>query len=401
MEQIAIVKSLVRVALAQGDDAVRHQAERLAAALRKADDKDASAIERLLSATSQSKNLAPSHLTKSFSTGFATATERMLPGVAVPVDRESSAPLATIVFPENNLAAFPVLAPGVTDTLAGLLLEWKNHGRLIEAGLNPSLTCLIYGPPGTGKTTLALWLAHELGLPAVVARLDGLISSLLGTTARNLGALFAFANRYECVLVLDEFDAIAKLRDDPNEVGEIKRVVNTLLQNIDAREGRGVIIGLTNHQALLDPAVWRRFEVQLAIPLPGPDERFDIAKGALSAKNHESIAESKLLAWVSEGFSGSELVTLCAKYRKRLILSDGESRAPFETISQLAASTSVHTDRRRVFDLANENTLTRVLATNQDIRFSYSELAHVLGVSTKTISRRMSDTVEGDTADAE
>ena len=393
MDQIAIVKSLIRVALVQGDDTVRHQAERLAAALRKADDKDAAMIERLLTATSQSKNLSPSQLTKSSS--LAGVMERMSPGVAVPVDRESSAPLATIVFPDENTADFPVFPAGVTETISGLLLEWEHHARITEAGLNPSLSCLIYGPPGTGKTTLALWLARQLGLPAVVARLDGLISSLLGTTARNLGALFTFANRYECVLVLDEFDAIAKLRDDPNEVGEIKRVVNTLLQNIDARDGRGVIIGLTNHQGLLDPAVWRRFEVQLGVPLPGADERLEIARGALATDNPEGLAEAKLLAWVSEGFSGSELVTLCGKYRKRLILSGRDLGAPFATIAQLAVSTSVQTDRSRVLGLTeDEGALTRSLATTPAIKFSHSELAHVLGVSTKTVSRRLSEMTE-------
>jgi hypothetical protein len=228
-----------------------------------------------------------------------------------------------------------------------------------------------------------------------------LISSLLGTTARNLGALFAFANRYECVLVLDEFDAIAKLRDDPNEVGEIKRVVNTLLQNIDARHGRGVIIGLTNHQALLDPAVWRRFEVQLAVPLPGANERLTMATSALAADSPEASADAKLLAWVSDGFSGSELVTLCEKYRKRQILFEGVTGPPFASISQLAASTSVHTDRTRVLGLAeDETTLTRALGTAPDIRFSQSELAHLLGVSTKTIGRRLSEISEGAVADA-
>lgn len=401
MDHFPIVKSLVRVALAQGDETVRHQAERLATALRKADDSDAGAIEKLLSGASQSRNLAPSRLTKSSTAGLVTVAERMSPGVAVPVDRESSAPLATLVFPDDNVATFPVFPAAVTETVAGLLLEWEHNDRITEAGLSPSLTCLIYGPPGTGKTTLALWLAKQHGLPAVVARLDGLISSLLGTTARNLGALFAFANRYECVLVLDEFDAIAKLRDDPNEVGEIKRVVNTLLQNIDAREHRGITIGLTNHDALLDPAVWRRFEVHLPVPLPGADERLEIAKTALAVASAESVAEAKLLAWVSEGFSGSELVTLCAKYRKRLILFDSRSIAPLAVVAPLAASTSAHTNRSRVHALAeDEVTLTRALATAPEIKFSYADLAHLFGVSTKTISRRLSDTPEEATVDA-
>src|SRR6188768_626714 len=115
-------------------------------------------------------------------------------------------------------------------------------------------------------------------MPVVLARLDGLISSYLGTTARNIAIMFAFAARYRCVLLLDEFDAIAKVRDDPQEVGEIKRVVNALLQNLDSRREVGFTIGITNHPRLLDSAVWRRFEIQLEIPRPDFAMRLALAK---------------------------------------------------------------------------------------------------------------------------
>ena len=118
-------------------------------------------------------------------------------------------------------------------------------------GVEPTRSLLIFGPPGSGKTLTAYHIAAKLNLPLVVARIDGLISSFLGTTARNIANLFDFANRYRCVLLLDEFDAIAKVRDDPQEVGEIKRVVNTLLQNLDGRRSFGVTIAITNHDLSL------------------------------------------------------------------------------------------------------------------------------------------------------
>lgn len=315
----------------------------------------------------------------------------MREGVALPVDRESSAPLATVIFPDDNHAELPIFDNDVQQVVSGLLLEWEHHDLITDAGLNASLTCLIYGAPGTGKTTLALWLAKQLGLPAVVARLDGLISSFLGTTARNMGALFTFANRYDCVLILDEFDAIAKLRDDPNEVGEIKRVVNTLLQNMDDRHRRGVTFGLTNHPSLLDPAVWRRFDVQLEVPLPGPQERVEIARKILQTNDGEA-SDAKLLAWFGRGMSGSEILTLSEKYRKRLIVG-GDLGPPAELIRQLAATTS---SRDRIRDLADDVLFTRALSSGDEIRFSHAEMAHLFGVSTKTVGRRIADTDEDD-----
>lgn len=385
MEHFTVVRSLVRVALAQGDETVRHQVERLAQALNKANDKDAPTISKMLQSDGGSKALAPSRLAKS-----SVEAERMKPGIRVPVDRETSAPLATIVFPDENTATRPVFPAHTSASVDGLWLEWHHHERLVQAGMRPALSCLIYGPPGTGKTSLAMWLAHELNLPAVVARLDGLISSYLGTTARNMGALFDFANRYECVLILDEFDAIAKLRDDPNEVGEIKRVVNTLLQNIDTRTNRGITIGITNHHSLLDPAVWRRFEVQLSTPLPAEEQRMHVARSLLP----DQPLEAKFIAWISDGYSGSELITLIDRYRKRSLLSE-DSLPPAEVICHLAASTGGATSpsyRRVGIDEAH---LMHALSTSTDIRFQQAEIATLTGVSTKTVSRRVSDIIEG------
>lgn len=395
MEHASIIKSLLRVALAQGDETVAHQAERLARALNKAGDSDGAAIERLLKGASEARNIAPSRLAKSPARSANTKIgENMREGIAVPVDRETAAPLATIIFPDDNRAVLPVFDEHVAAVVTGLLIEWEHHERISEAGLNASLTCLIYGAPGTGKTTLALWLAKELRLPAVVARLDGLISSFLGTTARNMGALFSFANRYECVLILDEFDAIAKLRDDPNEVGEIKRVVNTLLQNMDERHRRGITFGLTNHPSLLDPAVWRRFDVQLELPLPGPTERVRIASRVLGEADADDSVDARLLAWFSEGMSGAEVETLVEKYRKRILISAGALEHPASLMRQLASTTSATSPMQRVGADYDDVELTRALVGSLGIKFSHGDAAYALSVSTKTIGRRLAEVQE-------
>ncbi|MEC5184882.1 hypothetical protein RCH12_002353 [Cryobacterium sp. MP_3.1] len=387
MQHFSILKSLIRVALAHDSEPLRHQVERLAAAMTDAgDDRDAAALVQLLNSRERSTKLAPSRMKRS----TIAAGERMTASVRVPVDKDSAAPLATVYMPEALDATLPLFPASVQDNVDALVREWAKADQLLEAGMQPSQSLLIYGAPGTGKTTVAMWLAQQLHLPVVVARLDGLISSFLGNTARNLGSLFDFANRYECVLVLDEFDAIAKLRDDPNEVGEIKRVVNALLQNMDAREGRGVTIGLTNHEMLLDPAIWRRFEVQLAVPLPGLEQRTVIASRLL---DDGLTAEAKLIAWLCDGASGAEVQTMATKYRKRRLLRDDPNAAPIETALQVARSTSirVESDRRRQIEL-DEAPLTVELATADGL-FNHAELAQLFKCSTKTIQRRLSEFV--------
>ncbi|MES3082451.1 ATP-binding protein [Sphingomonas faeni] len=161
----------------------------------------------------------------------------------------------------------------------------------------------MYRAPGTGKNSLALWIAHELGLPVVIAKLDGLVSSSLGAPARNIGNLFNFANRYDCILLIDEFDAIAKVRDDPQGSGEIKRVVNVVLQNLDARRYVGFTIGITNHSRLLDKAVWRGFEAQLDIPKPD----FDLPKllAARPVRPVEALdSHLQLITWFTDDATG-------------------------------------------------------------------------------------------------
>ena len=151
--------------------------------------------------------MAPSRIERSRSN---LAGETIGRSTQVPVDRETSASLAEIFFPDDFHATAPLFNATVTQAIESIVDEWRNLDALSTVGITPSKTCLIYGEPGTGKTRLALWIAHELQLPVVLVRLDGLVSSFLGTTARNIGNLFTFANRYRCILLLDEFDAIAK-----------------------------------------------------------------------------------------------------------------------------------------------------------------------------------------------
>ncbi|MEO1140509.1 MAG: ATP-binding protein, partial [Pseudomonadota bacterium] len=298
MEHFPIIQALCRAAMAEPTPAVRKQVERLRAALiKEGDEKQAGSIAKILTAAERLKDVAPSRIERSRANLSGEVIGR---STQVPVDRETSAALAEIIFPDDIHATAPLFNATVSQATESIVGEWRNLEALSTVDIIPSKTCLIYGEPGTGKTRLALWVAHELQLPVVLVRLDGLVSSFLGTTARNIGNLFTFANRHRCILLLDEFDAIAKVRDDPQEVGEIKRVVNTLLQNLDGRQSIGLTIGITNHPNLLDPAVWRRFEIQLEIPKPDFQVRKAIAEHFMPPVVAPD-SHIRLIAWFTEG----------------------------------------------------------------------------------------------------
>ena len=156
------------------------------------------------------------------------------------------------------------------------LIEEQQRADVLRAhGLEPRHRLLLVGPPGNGKTSLAESLAYEMALPLFVVRYDAVITSYLGDTATRLRRLFDFVRTEPCVLFFDEFDAIGKERGDLHETGEIKRVVTTLLLQLDDLPSYCVLIGATNHPELLDRATWRRFEMKLELGRPSDDKMTD------------------------------------------------------------------------------------------------------------------------------
>lgn len=187
--------------------------------------------------------------------------------VAIPVDTDSRFQLLR-TDEHPFLANEPIYEESVQRILTRLVGERKNAGRLLEAGIEPTKTALFTGPPGVGKTLAAKWIARELDRPLLILDLSAVMSSYLGRTGSNLRHVLDYAKSMECVLLLDELDAIAKRRDDSGEIGELKRLVTVLLQQLDDWPATGLLLAATNHSELLDPAVWRRFEEVIEFPLP-------------------------------------------------------------------------------------------------------------------------------------
>jgi len=386
MEHFSIVLAAMRAALKTPSPAVAGQAERLIEALRKSgDDDQAAQLTKLLEGGGRTDEIQPSRVVLSRN---PLPGEPMTPSVRPPVDKETGAPLADITAP---VALSEILPPVLNDTLKvsvdALIEEWRHVEELRAMGVRPPLNCLLYGLPGTGKTKLAQVVSRKIGLPLVTARLDGLISSYLGTTARNISSLFAFANRYQCVLLLDEFDAIAKVRDDPHEVGEIKRVVNTLLQCLDQRSDQGITIAITNHEQLLDSAIWRRFDTRIAVPRPDFRSRVDIVNRYVAPLDLPE-ADKRFLAWLTDQLSGSEIETLANAIKRSAALNRGRDFPLAETLKIYAMLNANHQQNPRWEQLLGPaEALATTLATDRDLSFTQDELARFFGKDQSTISR--------------
>lgn len=190
---------------------------------------------------------------------------------SVPKDHERGFPLLSVRDPVRGLDDV-VLSDGNISSLMGLLREHSRGDLLRAHGLRPTDRILFCGPPGCGKTLTAEVIANELGRPLAIVRTDTVVSSFLGETAANLRRVFEFAAGSPLVTLFDEFDALGKEREDVSEHGELRRVVNAVLQMLDAYEGRSIIMAATNHEGMLDSAIWRRFEEVLFLEPPSRSE---------------------------------------------------------------------------------------------------------------------------------
>lgn len=241
-----------------------------------------------------------------------------------PVDSDSRLQMVE-VFPPNSLSYTLVLDPLVKTQIDEFINIIENSHRLELRGLDIAKTLLLYGRPGCGKTTLAHYVSAQTNLPLVVAKLDGLVSSLLGSTAKNIRKIFDYVSNFPCILFLDEFDAIAKARDDQREIGELKRVINSLLQNIDFMPKHCVLMAATNHPELLDRAVWRRFVQKVEVSLPSKETLKEIIHQLSEPYAFDfggATIKTDTLLNLFNGLSPSDLKTLFERAKIKCVLNN-------------------------------------------------------------------------------
>lgn len=302
----------------------------------------------------------------------------------LPFDQESKYQLAEVIHP-GDIDEDVVLSKDTTLAIEKFVTFYDNRDRLLSAGVDPLNTILLYGPPGCGKTLLAKNLSKRLRMPIVIARLDSLISSFLGSTSKNVRNLFEYVQANPCILFLDEFDAIAKQRDDKQELGELKRVVNSLLQNIDMMDNGSILIAATNHEQLLDPAVWRRFSLKILVDKPDFEARLHIIKNHLSSSSLDDI---EMMAHLFRGLSGAAITEVCKNAKREAIISNKDT-ITLKEISDFFFNSYFSTDSNHLSldkPVTLEQRIFYLRELDQKV-FNYSVIGELLGISKSTISR--------------
>lgn len=247
--------------------------------------------------------------------------------------RGELAGLLTVVYPKTRMADMALDAT-LRARIERVLLEQRQRERIREHGFAPLRKLLLVGPPGTGKTMTAAALAGELGAPLFTTQLDGLITKYMGETAAKLRLVFDAMQSTRGVYLFDEFDALGSERGGKNDVGEIRRVLNSFLQFLEQDESDSLIIGATNHVRLLDRALFRRFDAVIEYRLPSKEIATQVMRGRLGLLDTSAIDWSSA-ADAAEGLSHAEIAHACEQAAKNAILEQSTRVRSVELVHAL------------------------------------------------------------------
>lgn len=299
----------------------------------------------------------------------------------LPVDRETRFSLVEFVEPTEMVE--PILDALTMKQITDFLKERTLIERFFEDGIEPSNSILFTGKPGVGKTYTAYWLAYKLELPLITLDLATSISSYLGRSGQNIKSVFDYIRAQPSVLLLDEFDAIAKRRDDEGDLGELKRLVNVLLKEIETCPKSSVILAATNHPELLDRAMWRRFDRVIEVQLPENNERAELITRHLPPDRFPlDDTVRKCLIEKTDGISAADLCKMCEHIKRQSVMNPNES-LEFLALTELFSSIKPQTKQERQEACLKLKGVSPKLTTR--------ELAQIIGVGASSISRYMKE----------
>jgi SpoVK/Ycf46/Vps4 family AAA+-type ATPase len=264
-----------------------------------------------------------------------------------------------------------------------IIEEQKKAGELLSKGIIPTNRLLFCGPPGCGKTMTANALSNEIGIPVAYVKLDGLVSSYLGQTGSNIRKIFDFVKNKRIMLFLDEFDAIAKKRDDAHELGELKRVVTTLLQNMDGMPANVFLVAATNHHHLLDPAIWRRFNSTILLDSPDTEQRELIIKRFMQNILPEYSTNTKTIVTLTKTMSGAQICNYLQALARYLIMNEKKNKITKDDIK------TVWLHQSAIFSSENTESFDSALYELSKMGISVRKLAEATGVPKSTINYRL------------